>query len=57
MTEFEYAARSLKFESYNGGRDSKERLTQVNDILAYDPEVAQVYINTYSYARRLPALA
>ncbi|XP_023323925.1 uncharacterized protein LOC111697967 isoform X2 [Eurytemora carolleeae] len=28
VTEFEYAARSLKFESYNGGRDSKERLTQ-----------------------------
>ena len=53
MTEFEYAARNLKFESYNGGRDSKERLTQVYNILACDPDVAQVYINIYSYSRCL----
>ena len=28
MTQFGLATSSLKFESYDGGRDSKERLTQ-----------------------------
>ena len=29
VEEFARATRELKFESYNGGRDSKERLAQV----------------------------
>ena len=32
VAEFARATRELKFESYNGGRDSKERLAQVTKI-------------------------
>ena len=31
VTAFDRATASLVFESYNGGRDSKERMSQVRD--------------------------
>ena len=36
MTQFGLATSSLKFESYDGGRDSKERLTQVEKTMKWE---------------------
>ena len=42
VEEFARATRELKFESYNGGRDSKERLAQV--ITEYFPAIQEIII-------------
>ena len=39
MTQFGLATSSLKFESYDGGRDSKERLTQVGETMKWDKRI------------------
>ena len=39
MTQFGLATSSLKFESYDGGRDSKERLTQVGEAIKWNKRI------------------